>query len=200
MKYILSLILLLEYGNKKSQIISAVMLGIMTSPFAWMVQKFNYYILVDKDFACIVLLSIIIDFLSGILKHWKLHDFDFKELAMGLLIKTFVAYMGMVLFSNLTLIQEVKDIEWLADKVKLVGKLSVLFYLSGSAFNNLYIISGGKYPPMSWMKRMKGFEKSLDISDLFDKKKTDQEIVEDITIEKDDEVEGNITITKNKEN
>ena len=47
-------------------------------------------------------------------------------------------------------------------------------YVGGSAFKNLHVITKGKFPPTSFMNRMKGFNNDLSISN-FTKEKESQE-------------------------
>jgi hypothetical protein len=119
----------------------------------------------NKTFIVLLFSAFIVDVLCGMWKHLKCKDFSFRELLTKALTKIGITFMAMVLFNAMAGIEGVGE-SGVKVYLLLVGKLMNLFYISGSAFNNMYYITGGKFPPIAWMDKMKEFDKTLDIEKL----------------------------------
>lgn len=156
----------LEYGSIGQRVQSSVFLSITVSPIMYGFHLISKYVFTDREFVEVLFILLLADLITGMLKHLKTHTFSFKELFLGLLEKIFVSAVGMILFNALGSIQGLEKNEVLLNYFKLVGKLINAFYVGGSAFNNLFLLTGGKFPPVGWMKRMKNFNISGTVEDL----------------------------------
>lgn len=156
----------LEYGDMLTKVKATVTLTLLFNPLIWLLSKVNEYVIPDKKFIEILFILFMADLTTGMWKHWKEHNFSFKELYTHLLQKVFVSIVGMTLFNTLAQLDSGGDAKVIVDYFKLVGKVFNALYVGGSAFSNLYIITGGKFPPVGFMKRLKKFNESADVTDL----------------------------------
>jgi phage-related holin len=164
--FIIQLLAYIESGTRVQKIEASIFLAVLSSPLAYLITLFNKYVLTDKGFAEILFIFILGDLVTGGAKHLKLRNFSFKLMFTGLLEKIFVSIVGLVLFNALSLIEGLQQHETILDYFKVTGKLINAFYVGGSAFNNLYVLSGGKFPPLGWMKRMKSFNITGNLDEL----------------------------------
>ena len=104
------------------------------------------------------------------IKWYMRYKFDFKKMVVGLMEKVAISGFGMVLFNGIATIKELAMHPDLQSYLLIVGKLAIFIYVGGSAFNNMFFITGGKFPPVGWMNRMDSFEKTGNLDDLFEKK------------------------------
>lgn len=157
---------LLESQNVFFQLSGAVILSVVASPFGWLLSLLNTSLLADIAFAQSLIILLFVDLITGVWKHLKLHDFCFRRMYTGFITKFVISMLGMTAFNILGGVRELQDMDGLRGYIILVGKLINIFYVGGSAFNNMFVITGGKFPPVGWMERMKKFQTSLDIKDL----------------------------------
>lgn len=134
--------------------------SIAAMPIA-LIEYYSGVYLENKIFMVGFFSSFMIDIVLGIWKHLKNKTFDFSLLIWGALTKLFVSIMAMILFNALASAEGIGE-TGLRLYVLLIGKLLVLIYINGSAWYNMYFITKGKFPPVAWMKKMKGFNESLD--------------------------------------
>lgn len=169
----------LEYGTLPEKIGASAFMAITFSPVVWAMSLIHKYFFHDRDFVEIIFVLLIIDIATGLMKHLKTHTFSWSELFLGMIEKVFVSAIAMVTFNALGSIKDLEKNETIMLYFTLIGKLLNAFYVGGSAFNNLYIITGGKFPPVGWMKRMKDFNLSGNVEDLTNGKRAEE-------LEKDD--------------
>lgn len=162
----------IEYGNHIDRVKASLRLALLFSPSVYFTDLIHRYVLTDRSFAEILIILIIFDLLSGMAKHWKLHTFSFFELFKGLLIKVFASITGLIVFNAFGQIKGMDQNTLILANFILFGKLCNAVYVGGSFFNNLYILTGRKFPPLAWMNRMKDFNKSGSISNLTGEDKT----------------------------
>jgi hypothetical protein len=101
-----------------------------------------------------------LDIILGIAKHWKLNDFSFQDLVTHAMLKVGIGFASMVIFNGFAFVLQ-DDAAFLKTYFLLVGKLLTMTYYAGSAFNSMSVLTGGKFPPLVWMNRMKEFNKTL---------------------------------------
>lgn len=77
------------------------------------------------------------------------------------------AIVLMVLFNGILYITESDKAGFAGDYIKFFYRFLILGYLLWSSSNSLFVISGGKFPPMFWMKRIGKYNKSGEPKDLF---------------------------------
>lgn len=159
----------LEHGNGFEKVSGTLMLTAVAAPFAAFYAFITHGIFTDVLFLNWIVVCLCIDMIAGIWKHLKLYTFSWKRLYLGLIEKIGVSFLGMVLFTSLFSIREWNGIDAAKNYLILIGKLANLLYICGSCFNNLYVITGGKFPPVGWMRRMANFNETLNTEKLTDK-------------------------------
>lgn len=125
-------------------------LAMAISPLASMISG-------EKDYFMVLTMCVVIDLLIGAMKDLKLHSFSFLKMLINLIIKVAVAYGAMLLFLSFANLEE----GWAAEWFTLVAKFTVLLYPAGDTLLNMYILTEGRFPPLSFMKRMKAFDEVL---------------------------------------
>lgn len=165
---------LFECGSISVKLFISFISALMFAPFAYLSKLFNNYVWVDIDFMTFILICITIDWITGMMKWWIRYKFDFKKMVIGLMEKVAISGFGMVLFNGLGTIRELAMHPELQSYLLIVGKLAIFFYVAASAFNNMFFITGGKFPPVGWMNRMNKFESTGNISDLHENTEEDK--------------------------
>lgn len=147
--------------------------SILASPFfatvALLFDPLRQLIADELSFFSILTMALIIDLIIGAIKYWKLSQFSFKKLLLGLMIKVIVSYGGMMLFLSFKSLDPGIAAEWFA----LVAKFTVLLYPAGSAFTNMYTVTDGKFPPLGFMKKLQTYGDSTDALSKLETKKDD---------------------------
>lgn len=136
---------------------AAMWLNTMTQLSVWIIDNAVYIKL--------VLFAIGIDHFLGTIKHlfWT-KDFHFKKNILGLLIKTGLVVCCGVLFEGLnTLIHEDNLIK---SYLTTTTRIIVFLYPAGSAFSSSSVISGGKFPPIGWINKLRKFQQNLDTKEF----------------------------------
>lgn len=111
-------------------------------------------ILAQSSFFGILTVLIMIDLVMGIIKYVKLKKFSFRQLIIGLIVKVAVTFLGMIVFLMFSTLDDGPIIGWFL----LVAKFTILLYPAGSVFSNMYVVSGGKFPPIKLMKYLEAFD------------------------------------------
>ena len=125
--------------------------------FALLIAPIRRMLNNEKDFFVLLTLALLIDLFIGMVKYIKLKKFCFKDLVTGLIVKVMVSYGGIILFLSFAVLEE----GWASEWFTLVARFTVLLYPAGSAFANMYVITNGRFPPISFMKKLKSFEEII---------------------------------------
>lgn len=145
-----------------AKLYNAVLSGSILATVALFLEPLRKLVTDELSFFSMLTMAIIIDWVIGVMKYWKINEFSFKNMLIGLMIKVAVAYGGMLMFLAFQSLDPGIASEWFG----LIAKFTVLLYPAGSAFSNMYIITGGKFPPVGFMKKLKSFNDSLSPSDV----------------------------------
>lgn len=151
---------------------ATIKVSLILTPFIFVWDKISNWGINNQDYILIVLGAILVDWLFGTLKHiFFTRDFSLKQNAIGLTTKIALATAGGFLFEGLNYI--VSESEYIVTATQMVTRIIILMYPGVSAFENIYIVSGEKFPPDAWMKRLKKWKSSLNPKDLIDNEKHD---------------------------
>lgn len=121
----------------------------------------------NLSYITIVGFAIIIDHGLGTIKHISIKDFCIKKNLIGLMTKIGLVVACGILFEGLNIIIEKES--FVKDYLTIVTRLIVFLYPAGSAFGNSAFISNGKFPPQSWLNKLKSFQKNLDPKEFNEK-------------------------------
>lgn len=149
-------------------------LALAVTPFVFIFEKVSKWGIDNQDYILIVVGAILIDWIFGTIKHlFFTHTFTWKKNAIGLTTKIALAVAGGFLFEGLNFL--VKDSDFVVTSTKIVTRIIILMYPGISAFENIYIVSGEKFPPKAWMERLKKWNESLNPKDLIDEDKQERD-------------------------
>jgi hypothetical protein len=145
-----------EHGSFYYKIMHSIALAVVLSPVFLFVSRFTDILFKDTLVYDILIILLIVNTISGMVKHFMKRTFSWKDLAVKLMLKTLVCLIGIALFNTMNTIADGSS---LAKSLFEISSQSVLFlYIGGDTFTNLHYISGGKFPPASFMNRFKNFE------------------------------------------
>lgn len=148
-----------------SGFLSITKLAVVFTPFIFIWNKLTNWGLENQDYILIVVGAILIDWIFGTIKHlFFTKTFSIKKNAIGITTKVSLAVAGGFLFEGLNYLTQ--EAEYLVISTKIVTRVIILMYPALSAFENIYIVSGEKFPPKAWMERLQKWQKSLDPKDL----------------------------------
>lgn len=164
---------LIHAGTVIVKIKSSMKLGIMISPFAFLIDKLTEWGMGNGEYISFVLIAIAIDHVLGTLKHLSLMQFSIKKNIVGLMTKIGLVVACGMLFEGLNAIITHETL--IKDYLTIVTRLIVFLYPAGSAFGNSTFLSGGKFPPQSWLDKLKSFQTNLDPKGFQEKNKHHQE-------------------------
>lgn len=146
---------------------ATIKVSLILTPFILVWDKISNWGVNNQDYILIVLGAILVDWMFGTLKHiFFVGDFSLKQNAIGLTTKIALATAGGFLFEGLNYI--VSGSEYVVTVTQMVTRIIILMYPGISAFENIYIVSGKKFPPDAWMKRLTKWKDTLNPKDLID--------------------------------
>lgn len=152
-------------GSVATKIKGAFLLATSISPIAFVVNEVTNWTVTNSAYVEFVLLAIILDHILGSLIHLLVKkDFTFYENIKGLLVKTGLVVAVGLLFEGMGAI--VKGESIIEDYITIVLRLLVFMYPAGSAFMNSSIITGGKFPPIGFLKKITRFQENLDLGEF----------------------------------
>lgn len=143
-------------------------LSIALSPIVYLYNKLFQWGFENQDYIIVVMGAILVDYVSGTIKHICFsRTFTFKGNAIGIVLKVGLAVSGGFLFEGLSHLT--KEATFLETSLKIITRVIVFMYPAISAWENIYIISGEKFPPKKWMEKLGIYKNSSDLKDLIDK-------------------------------
>jgi hypothetical protein len=165
---LLSSLKLINAGSMIIKIKSATKLGFLLSPFAFLLDKIMTWTVDNNEYISFVMIAIAIDHILGTFKHFIIGDFSFKKNLIGLMTKIGLVVACGLLFEGLNTIVTHESL--VKDYLTITTRLIVFLYPAGSAFGNSSFLSGGKFPPQSWLDKLKLFQSNLKAESLINKK------------------------------
>lgn len=160
---------LIHTGSMEAKIKAVTKVGVLLSPFLLLIESIidnlTAWSIGNSTYIQVVLMAIIIDHVLGSIKHlfWT-KDFSMKKNLTGIVIKVGLTIMCGFLFEGLNHLITEKSI--VKDYLTITTRCVVFLYPAGSAFSNSSVISGGKFPPVGWMNKLKRFQTHLDPKDF----------------------------------
>ena len=156
-------------GDILTKLSGAVKLSLAISPFLFVWDKFVKWGITNQDYILIVLMAILLDWFFGIIKHMQKRTFSFKKNATGLILKITLTVGAAMLFEGMnSIVKNSADIIVLS--LTIITRVIVFLYPAVSAWQNIYIVSGERFPPKAWMDRLNKFNENLNIKELTDEK------------------------------
>ena len=157
-------------GDLSAKFSGALKISLIISPFIFVWDKIVKWGIPNQDYILIVLMAILLDWFFGIWKHLEKRTFSFKKNATGLILKIALTVGAGMLFEGLNfIVKDSADIVVLS--LIIVTRVIVFLYPAVSAWQNIYIVSGERFPPKAWMDRINKFNENLNIKELTDDEK-----------------------------
>ena len=149
-------------GTLFIKIKSSFILALSVSPLAYIIEKLSKWTINNQDYIMVVLGAIIIDHIVGTILHaFYRKDFTWKKNFTGIAVKVSLVIMIGFIFEGLNVIAKHDSV--LKDYLIIVTRLSVFLYPAGSALMNTSEITGGVFPPIGWVRKIKSFNQNLTI-------------------------------------
>lgn len=164
-RYILKNLNTIHSGIGVDKIIAAAKIAAVPAVFMTVFEGLSKWYIVNQWFMIFVFYAIAIDHILGSIVHaFVKKDFTFKKNAMGFVMKISFCIAGYSLF---VMIHEIfKGIPFIADYFKILIQFIVFIWPAGSAMGNMSILTGGKFPPIGWMKKLERFQENADINEF----------------------------------
>lgn len=159
--FLLKNILIIHKGALLAKIKASFVLSFIISPVALLVEKLTNWYVSNNDYIHWVLWAIFVDWFIGQILHvFYKKDFSWGKMGKGLIVKVAMAVLAGSLFEALPYFLNGQQL--VADSLLIVTRLSVFMYPAASAWANCSEITGGKFPPIGWTKKLKAFNENLD--------------------------------------
>ena len=154
-------------GDLSTKFSGALKVSLIISPFLFVWDKIVKWGIPNQDYILIVLMAILLDWVFGIWKHLDKRTFSFKKNATGLILKIALTVGAGMLFEGLNSI--VKDsVDIVVLSLTIVTRVIVFLYPAVSAWQNIYVVSGERFPPKAWMDKINKFNENLNVKELTD--------------------------------
>ena len=133
-------------GDLSTKFSGAFKISLAVTPFLFIWDKIVKWGIPNQDYILIVLMAILLDWFFGIWKHLEKRTFSFKKNATGLILKIALTVGAGMLFEGLnSIVKDSADIVVLS--LSIVTRVIVFLYPAVSAWQNIYIVSGERFPP-----------------------------------------------------
>lgn len=156
-------------GDLSAKFSGAFKISLAVTPFLFIWDKIVKWGIPNQDYILIVLMAILLDWIFGIWKHLDKRTFSFKKNASGLILKiTLTVGAGMLFEGMNSIVKDSADI--IVVSLTIITRIIVFLYPAVSAWQNIYVVSGERFPPKAWMERMNKFNENLNIKEFTDEK------------------------------
>lgn len=127
------------------------------------VQSLTGWYIDNAAFMSFVSVAIFIDHAVGSYVHWfKKKDFSWRKNRNGLFLKIGGSIAGYVLFEMFY--QIVQDVNFIAIYLKILLQVATFAYPAMSAFVNISIATGGRFPSKAILNKFIKFEETADLT------------------------------------
>lgn len=158
-------------GDLSTKFSGAFKISLAVSPILFIWDKIAKWGISNQDYILIVLMAILLDWIFGIWKHIDKRTFSFKNNAVGLILKISLTLGAGMLFEGLnSIIKDSADI--IVVSLTIITRIIVFLYPAVSAWQNIYVVSGERFPPKAWMERINKFNENLNVKELTDENKS----------------------------
>ena len=155
-------------GDLSTKFSGAFKISLAVTPILFVWDKIVKWGIPNQDYILIVLMAILLDWFFGIIKHLQKRTFSFKKNALGLILKIALTVGAGMLFEGLnSIVKDSADIVVLS--LTIVTRVIVFLYPAVSAWQNIYVVSGERFPPKAWMDKINKFNENLNIKEFTDK-------------------------------
>ena len=156
-------------GDLSTKFSGALKISLAVSPFIFVWDKIIKWGIPNQDYILIVLMAILLYWIFGIVKHLQKRTFSLKKNAPGLILKIALTVGAGMLFEGLnSIVKDSADI--VVSSLTIVTRVIVFLYPAVSAWQNIYVVSGERFPPKAWMDKLNKFNENLNVKEFTDEK------------------------------
>lgn len=155
------------------RVMVSLILSAIVMPILYVGKFLNTYFFFDIGFLEILAICLTASLIMGARKHWILKDFSGRAMLIGLIEQTAVVTVAMIVCNAFSQIRGFNTSEGVKDYFDLFYKASIIIYLMISIFTSMSVITKGKFPPYSWFRNMKSFNRSGNMRDLISNDNTE---------------------------
>ncbi len=165
LRFVLKNLNTIHSGIGVEKVFATVKIAVIPALFMSIIEGLSKWYIVNQWFMIFVFYAIAIDHILGSIVHAFIKkDFTLKKNGIGLLIKISFCITGYSLF---VMIPEIlKGVPFLPEYLTMLIQFIVFIWPGGSAMGNMSIITGGKFPPVGWMKKLEKFQENIDITEF----------------------------------
>lgn len=177
LKFLISFLLenltLIHKGTIAMKLKASFILAFYSAPIIFILEKVTDWYMMNYAYVTFTLVAIIFDHLLGTWVHAKiLKDFSWRRNIQGFFSKVILVLIGAVMIEGI--IDIIQPVPFVADYVKVMSRLVVFIYPAGSALMNCSLLTGGKFPPTAFMKKIANFNSGLDPTSFGEDKPKDE--------------------------
>jgi hypothetical protein len=142
------------------------------APIAFILDQVSWWFSENKQFGTFMCMALVINMAVGLAYHLKKGSFQFKSF-----LKKNLEMVGVIIvvYIMLEMLRYTAGNNLAGEIFKVLIQVTTLLYPTSKVLKNIFIMTGGKYPPEFLMNRLYNFEKNGDLSEFF-KSKKDEEI------------------------
>lgn len=165
LRFVLNNLNTIHSGIGFEKVFAAAKIAAIPALFVSIIEGLSKWYIVNQWFMIFVFYAIIIDHILGTIVHAFVNrDFTLKENGIGLLKKISFCILGYSLF---VMIPEIlKGVPFLPEYLTMLIQFIVFIWPAGSAMGNMSILTGGKFPPIGWMKKLERFQENVDLTEF----------------------------------
>lgn len=165
LNFVFKNIAIIHKGTFIAKIKSTLLLSIAASIPVSIFDALVHWTVNNQVYIQFVFGAIIFDHILGTVIHAFIkRDFYWKTNITGFLVKVGMVVIVGYLFEGVAYI--IKEESFVKDYLNIMLRLIVFLYPASSAFANCSIITKGKFPPTSILKRFAKFQENLSVKDL----------------------------------
>ncbi len=138
------------------------------APIAFVLNLINWWFSENEQFGTFMCIALIANMAMGVWIHIRNKTFTFRDFFIKNLEMIAVVIIGYIM---LEMLRYTAGNNVAGELFRILIQVMTLLYPISKVLKNLFLISGGKYPPEFIMTRLYNFEKNGDLSAFFKTKK-----------------------------
>lgn len=167
--FILNQFQVVHSGKALEKAKASAALGVTISPVAILLEQITNWALSVFLFFSILGIALFADLVIGIWVHIRyFKDFDPAIMLEKFLQKSFLTYMGLLLFGLFDILFNHYGY-MMGNYVKLAISICIMLYPVLSVLGNMSVMTGGKFPPIEWIRFLENYQKNIKLNELYKK-------------------------------
>jgi hypothetical protein len=165
LNFILKNLVAIHKGSIELKVKSTLAISLASFPFAVIADAVSQWFHLNIAYILFVFGAVIIDHLLGSYVHAFIkRDFNIKKNIQGFMVK--VSLIVSVFFLGRGIVHILGDDNIMAHYFNTMMRLMVFIYPAGSALMNCSLLTGGKFPPIGFLEKLKRFNENLNIKEF----------------------------------